>query len=150
MARDLTAYPGKPLTELQEHLAQWLMDKCGYDPKRDAHTKMDAFLMGVKLSAVLRMDHQRSPENQDRLATIRWPRKAKKAAKKIAAKTGAKKAKRSRKRRHLVPVNDEPEVALIRNAHPVPLKRSERSRMPRPLTPAQRKPRPEADPDLMF
>jgi hypothetical protein len=57
------AYRDKPVTPLQEHFADWIVEKTGYDPS-SAKTKHEAFLRGVALGTALRQAHQASPENQ--------------------------------------------------------------------------------------
>jgi hypothetical protein len=85
-AKDYTAYVDKAPTALQEHITDWLQEVTEYDPTK-ARTKAEAFAMGVKLTVALRMEHQKSEANQERLAALRTddaPAKAK--AKKKAAK----------------------------------------------------------------
>lgn len=78
--RDYTAAVDKPISELQQHLHDWLLDKTEYDPAK-AKTKAEAFLMGVKLTVQLRMQHQASPENQERQAAAEAAREEREAAK---------------------------------------------------------------------
>lgn len=62
-------YAAKEPTDLHEHLSDWIQEKTGYDPA-SAKSKQQAFLKGVQLGALLRMDHQASPENQERRRTL--------------------------------------------------------------------------------
>jgi hypothetical protein len=86
--KDFLAYAEKPPTPLQAHLADWLLEKTEYDPAR-AKSKADAFRRGVQLSAALRMEHQKSPENAERRELLKEevaaarPVKAPKKAKKV-------------------------------------------------------------------
>lgn len=64
---DYRKYLKKPPTPLMEHIEEWIRDKAGIDPSKEFKTKADAFAMGVYLTVHLRMTHQASPENQDRL-----------------------------------------------------------------------------------
>lgn len=95
--KDYAAYAAKDPTDLHTHLAEWIKDKSGYDPTK-AKSKEEAYLKGVQLGALLRMDHQSSPENQQRRAALSRSseakaepdapaaaKKATKAAKKAAA-----------------------------------------------------------------
>lgn len=93
--KDFAAYVEKTPTPTQQHFVDWVQEVTGYDPAK-ARTKADAFAMGARLCFVLRMDHQRSEENQERLAAARAEReegdeapKPKKAAKKARPKTAA-------------------------------------------------------------
>lgn len=93
--KDFAAYVEKNPTPAQQHFVDWVQEVTGYDPAK-ARTKADAFAMGARLCFALRMDHQRSEENQARLEEARAARedgeeapKPKKAAKKARPKTAA-------------------------------------------------------------
>lgn len=97
---DFAAAVGKPASGLQEHLTSWIKEKTGvtFNTKKEE----SAFDLGVKLTVQLRMRHQASEENQERLAeevAAREEREAEKAEKpkaepeeKPAKKAAAKKA----------------------------------------------------------
>lgn len=72
--RDYTLYLDKAPTDLQDRLADWLIDKVGVEFDDDAEEQ--AFREGVRLCGALRMDFQASPENQ----TVLAERRAAKAA----------------------------------------------------------------------
>jgi hypothetical protein len=57
-------------TALMEHIEPWIRNKAGVDPTK-FKTKAEAFKYGVYLTVALRMTHQASPENQERLAAKR-------------------------------------------------------------------------------
>lgn len=93
--KDYTSYAKKDPTDLHSHLAEWIKDKTEYDPAT-AKSKAEAFQKGVQLGALLRMDHQSSPENQERRRTLAErtkpveeakPAKATKATKPVAKAT---------------------------------------------------------------
>lgn len=67
--KDYSGYAAKEPTDLHEHLSEWIQEKTGYDPA-SAKSKQAAFLKGIQLGALLRMDHQSSPENQERRRTL--------------------------------------------------------------------------------
>jgi hypothetical protein len=60
--KDYTTYLDKAPTDLQERFAQWILDQTGYEPNDS-----DDFATGVQLATALRMEFQRSPENQAEL-----------------------------------------------------------------------------------
>lgn len=99
--KDYTTYLDKAPTPLQEHFAEWIQDKTGYEPN-----DVEDFATGVQLATALRMEFQRSPENQQRLEERRA------AAEEKAEERASKPAgKRGRPRKTVEPVEDadEPE-----------------------------------------
>lgn len=76
---DYTAYADKPITELHQHLADWIVEKTGL--KFATKKEQDAFTRGVSMGAFLRMKHQASPENQERLEALDEVREARAAEK---------------------------------------------------------------------
>jgi hypothetical protein len=87
---DFESYLNKPPTKLHEHLAEWILEKTGYDPAAEK-SKLAAFNAGIRLGAQLRMAHQASPENQKRIAVQRS--ESEKAAVERAANMPAPKVK---------------------------------------------------------
>lgn len=87
---DLESYVEKPVTDLQSHLNDWILDKTGYEPKNE-----EDFLMGVKLATALRMAHQASPENEERREALAAAREkaVEEADVARAEKSAARKAK---------------------------------------------------------
>lgn len=93
---DYTKYADKAPTDLQERFSDWLLEQVGLE----FGTKKEeiAFREGVRLATALRMPFQRSPENQEVLASRRAeieeerakPAKKTTAAKKAAPKRAAK------------------------------------------------------------
>lgn len=65
-----TKYLESDPTELMVHVDEWIREKTGFDPSK-CRTKAEAFKYGVYLTVALRMHHQASPENQQRLAANR-------------------------------------------------------------------------------
>lgn len=61
---DLQSYLGKPISDLQQHFGDWLIEKTGYDPN-GSKNKTQAFFDGIRLGAQLRMAHQNSPEAKE-------------------------------------------------------------------------------------
>jgi hypothetical protein len=86
---DYTAYANKPPTDLQERFAAWIPEVTEYDPS-SAKTKQEAFEEGVRLGTALRMEFQRSPENQELLKEKKAAAAAKKAEPKVPGKRGRK------------------------------------------------------------
>ena len=58
---DYTKYRDKEPTDLQDRMADWVLDKV--DPELD-DDEVDAFREGIRLGVALRMKFQASPENQ--------------------------------------------------------------------------------------
>lgn len=88
--------PDQAPTELMRHIESWIRDKADVDPTK-FKTKAEAFKYGVYLTVHLRMTHQASPENQERLAANRQAADAIEAEKAErrqarAASAGTKKA----------------------------------------------------------
>ena len=73
----------KDPTELHERFADWLVEKTGYE---------DVDLKSVQLACALRIDFQRSPENQEALAEKR------EKAEKLAAEREERRDAREQKR----------------------------------------------------
>lgn len=67
---DYSKYLNQEPTALMEHIEPWIRDKAEVDPTK-FKTKAEAFKYGVYLTVHLRMTHQASPENQERLAANR-------------------------------------------------------------------------------
>lgn len=86
---DYTAYADKAPTDLQERFAAWIPEVTEYDPS-SAKTKVEAFNEGVRLGTALRMEFQRSPENQELLKEKKAAAAAKKAEPKVPGKRGRK------------------------------------------------------------
>jgi hypothetical protein len=101
--KDYSTYLEKEPTDLQERFADWILDKTGYEP-----TDADDFATGVQLATALRMEFQRSPENQ---AVLEERRAA--AEERAEEKATKPAAKRGRPRKTVEPVEDadEPEEA---------------------------------------
>lgn len=115
--KDYTTYIDREPTNLAEHMSQWLKDKTGYEP--GSAKEAAAFDMGVKLTCLLRPDHQRSPENQDRLATsraINKPKPQDDADEEAPKPKRARKAPAARKRR----AKAEPEATDDLDIEPEP------------------------------
>lgn len=98
---DFEAAAAKEPTDLQVHLADWIIDKTGMTFASKAAEA--AFRKGVQLATTLRMKHQASDENQERRAALEaaaaaaeaeapTPAKAAPAKAVPAAKKAAKKA----------------------------------------------------------
>lgn len=76
---DYTKYAHKEPTDLQARAVPWILGKTGYNPA-NAKTKAMAFEDGVRLAIALRMEFQRSPENQEVLEAARVAADERKAA----------------------------------------------------------------------
>jgi len=101
---DFVAAAAKEPTDLQAHLAEWIVEKCELTFASKAAEA--AFRKGVQLATTLRMKHQASDENQERRAALAEAREeateeapapkaapaAKKSAKKAAAPAPAEEA----------------------------------------------------------
>jgi hypothetical protein len=99
---DFAAIVAKDITPLQEHFADWVVEKTGIT--FGTAKEMASFREGLRIGTALRGSHQASPENQERLAEAKRAREAAEAeetpapAKKAApakaapAKAAAKKA----------------------------------------------------------
>jgi hypothetical protein len=111
--KDYSTYLEKEPTPLQEHFAEWIQDKTGYEPN-DA----DDFATGVQLATALRMEFQRSPENQARLEERRA------AAEQAAEERSSKPAgKRGRPRKTVEPVEDADEPEETEEEAPKPTRK---------------------------
>lgn len=64
--KDYSLYLEKEATPLQERFADWIIEKTGYEPVDE-----EEFRLAVQLATALRMEHQRSPENQEVLEAKR-------------------------------------------------------------------------------
>lgn len=75
---DFTQYVEKPASALQEHLTEWIKEQTGvtFGTKKEEA----AFDLGVKLTVFLRMRHQASDENQERLRELAEAREARASA----------------------------------------------------------------------
>jgi hypothetical protein len=71
---DFAALVAKPISALQEHFLEWVLDKTGitFPTKKEEA----AFAEGVRVGTILRGIHQASPENQERLAQAKAARDA--------------------------------------------------------------------------
>jgi hypothetical protein len=111
-------------TPLQEHFGEWVTDQAA--PEFKTAKELDAFRLGAKFALVLRMEHQRSPENH----AFRAERSTKQD------EVAEAKAVRPARGRKAAPVEDEPTAAPRRRGRPPrrpqPLPRRWRRR-PRPL-----------------
>ena len=103
---DYTKYVDKPATGLQEHLTNWIKEQTGvtFATKKEEA----AFDLGVKLTVFLRMRHQASPENQDRIAEQEAAREEREAEK--AQKTSAKSEPKAEKTAKKAAAKAEPEA----------------------------------------
>jgi hypothetical protein len=75
---DFAAVVAKPLTPLQEHFLDWVLEKTEitFPTKKEEA----AFAEGVRIGVALRGSHQASPENQERMAEARAAAEAAAAA----------------------------------------------------------------------
>lgn len=94
--KDYTKYLGKPPTALQEHMADWVIEKTGitFGTKKEEA----AFREGIRLGILLRIPHQASPENHAARADRKpepKPAKATKAAPVEAPKPTGKKGRKA-------------------------------------------------------
>jgi len=81
-AKDYTEYPGKAETPFQERFADWaLSDVVGVDPSQ-FKTKLEAFRMGIKLGTSLRIEYQKSDDNQSVRSSAAEAREAAKLTRK--------------------------------------------------------------------
>jgi membrane carboxypeptidase/penicillin-binding protein len=88
---DYAAAAAKEPTALQEDLADFIIEECGLTFASKAAEA--AFRKGVQLATTLRMKHQASDRNQERLAALKAAREADEApAEAPAKKAPAKKA----------------------------------------------------------
>lgn len=97
--RSFQGYGDKEPSDLHTHLAEWIKTKTGYNPD-NAASEQEAFLKGVQLGALLRMEHQASPENKERresLATRTAKAREEAKAAKQAEREQAKAAKEAAK-----------------------------------------------------
>jgi hypothetical protein len=93
-------------TPLQEHFGEWVTDQAA--PEFKTAKELDAFRLGAKFALVLRMEHQRSPENH----AFRAERSTKQD------EVAEAKAVRPARGRKAAPVEDEPTVAPRRRGRP--------------------------------
>lgn len=71
---DFAAVVAKPMSALQEHFHEWVLEKTGltFSTKKEEA----AFAEGIRIGTALRGVHQASPENQQRLAEAKAAREA--------------------------------------------------------------------------
>lgn len=140
-------YLGKEPTDVQARMAEWLTETVGYEPTK-AKTKQEAFEEGVRLAVALRMDFQRSEENQEVLKERRAEAKAAKA-KKAAGK-------KSKKVKDVEPVEPDEDVDATdeeeQEEEPAPKRRAKKAapkKAAKKAAPkkAARKPEPDEDED---
>lgn len=97
---DYSVYLDKEPTDLQDRFATWIIEKTGYEP---GSVKAEGvFRDAVQLATALRMEFQRSPENQEVLAERRAA-----AAKRKEERETAGPRKRGRKPK--AAADDEPD-----------------------------------------
>jgi hypothetical protein len=94
-------------TPLQEHFGEWVTDQAA--PEFKTAKELDAFRLGAKFALVLRMEHQRSPENH----AFRAERSTKQDE--VAE---AKAVRPTRGRKAAAQVEDEPTPAPKRRGRP--------------------------------
>lgn len=119
--KDYTAYLDKPATDLQTRFAEWIQTVTGYEPNDD-----EDFAAGVQLATALRMEFQRSPENQ---AVLEQKRLDAEAAKEERASKPA--AKRGRPKKVVEDVEDEVEEDAedVEEAKPTPKRKAARAKV---------------------
>src|SRR6185369_4944223 len=71
---DFAAIVAKDITPLQEHFADWVVEKTGIT--FGTAKEMASFREGLRIGTALRGSHQASPENQERLAEAKRAREA--------------------------------------------------------------------------
>lgn len=119
-AKDYTAYLEKAPTDLQERFAQWIQDATGYEPNDP-----DDFATGVQLATALRMEFQRSPENQ---AVLEERRAAAEAAKEERANKPAAKRGRPAKAKAVEEDVEEADEDVEEDEQPTPVTRRKATR----------------------
>lgn len=119
--KDYSLYLEKAPTALHERFADWILEKTGYEP-----TDEEEFRTAVSLSTALRMEHQRSPENQEVLAENR----AKAAAAKEERESAPAKPRGRPKKRAAVeePEDIEEDVEEDEEEAPAPKRRPARAK----------------------
>ena len=103
---DFAAAAAKEPTDLQSHLAEWIIEKCGLTFASKAAEA--AFRKGVQLSTTLRMKHQASDENQERQAALAAAREAADETPAPAPAKAAKATKAPAKKAAPAPAEDTP------------------------------------------
>lgn len=107
---DFAAAVAKPPSQLQEQLAEWIIDKCGLEFSSKPAEK--GFREGVRLATVLRMAYQVSPENAARRMGIleRNQAKALTAAEKREARLAKQREARLAKQREVAEAPAKPKA----------------------------------------
>lgn len=112
---DFAAAAAKEPTGLQEHLADWIIEKCGLTFASKAAEA--AFRKGVQLSTTLRMKHQASEENQERNAELKAAREAAAEEAEAPAPKAAPAKKAAGKKAAPAPVAEEaPKTKKVKKA----------------------------------
>jgi hypothetical protein len=93
---DYSGYRDKPATDLQERMAEWVLEKVdpiAHEDGDEVDLDEPSFREGVRLGVALRMQFQASPENQAVLEANRLAREEEAAAPAKPVKKKAAKAK---------------------------------------------------------